>query len=39
MNFHYFPELSWKWGYLGFWVVSVVIAIGLIIFLRRRRWL
>ena len=21
MNFHYFPELSWKYGYLGFWAV------------------
>jgi magnesium transporter len=39
MNFHYFPELAWRWGYLGFWVVSVVIAVSLIMFLRRRNWL
>jgi len=39
MNFHYFPELAWKWSYLGFWVVSIVIAVSLIAFLRRRNWL
>lgn len=39
MNFHYFPELAWKWGYLCFWIVSVVVVISLIAFLRRRNWL
>ena len=39
MNFRYFPEIAWKWGYLGFWAVSIVITISLIAFLRRRGWL
>jgi magnesium transporter len=39
MNFHHFPELAWQYGYLGFWVVSIVIAIALLAFLRRRGWL
>jgi len=39
MNFHYFPELAWKWGYLGFWAVSVTLVISLIVWLRRRNWL
>jgi magnesium transporter len=39
MNFHYFPELTWRWSYLGFWVVSIVVVISLLAFLRRRGWL
>jgi magnesium transporter len=39
MNFHYFPELTWKYGYLAFWVVSIVITVSLLAFLRRRGWL
>ena len=39
MNFHYFPELTWKWSYLAFWIVSIVITISLLAFLRRRNWL
>lgn len=39
MNFHYFPELEWKWSYLAFWVISAVVVISLIAFLRRRNWL
>ncbi|HET6463568.1 MAG TPA: magnesium/cobalt transporter CorA [Candidatus Krumholzibacteria bacterium] len=39
MNFHYFPELAWKYSYLCFWIVSLVVVISLIAFLRRRNWL
>lgn len=39
MNFHNLPELRWHWGYAGFWVVSIIIAGGLIAFLRSRRWI
>jgi magnesium transporter len=39
MNFHYFPELALKWGYFGFWAVSVVVTVLLLAFLRRRGWL
>lgn len=39
MNFHYFPELAWKWGYFGFWAVSLVLVVVLFGFLRRRDWL
>jgi magnesium transporter len=38
MNFHYFPELAWKYGYPAFWVTSLVVSIGLLTFLRRRGW-
>jgi magnesium transporter len=39
MNFHHFPELTWKYGYLAFWAFSVTVVILLLGFLRRRGWL
>ena len=39
MNFHYFPELTWKYGYAAFWVFSVAVVVLLLAFLRRRNWL
>ena len=39
MNFHYFPELTWRWGYALFWLVCAGIAITLLIYFRRKRWL
>lgn len=39
MNFDHLPELRWHWGYAGFWVASIIIAGGLITFLRSRRWI
>jgi magnesium transporter len=38
MNFDVLPELHWAHGYLLFWVVSVVLVIALMWFLRRRGW-
>jgi len=37
MNFHHFPELEWKWGYAGFWVVCALTA--MVTWFRRRGWL
>ena len=39
MNFRYFPEIEWVWGYPMFWGVSIVTALGMVIWFRRRRWL
>jgi len=39
MNFHYFPELTWKYGYIAFWAVSAVVVVLLLGFLRRRSWM
>ena len=39
MNFKHMPELGWKYGYLVCWVVMVVIAIVMVCFFRRRKWL
>ena len=39
MNFHYLPELAWRWGYALFWLVCGTIAAVLLIYFRRKRWL
>ena len=39
MNFQYMPELGWKWGYLGVWVVILLVVMGMLIYFRRKKWL
>jgi magnesium transporter len=39
MNFDHMPELHWRWGYLGAWVIFVLIAAVMLIYFRRKRWL
>lgn len=39
MNFVNIPELGYKYGYFVFWGIIGLIAIGMLIFFRRRRWL
>lgn len=39
MNFRHMPELSWPWGYPMALTLMVMVAVGPILFLRRRGWL
>lgn len=39
MNFDYMPELHWKWGYAGVLGVMTMLALGMIIFFRRKKWI
>jgi magnesium transporter len=39
MNFKYMPELEWRWGYLGVWIVFLVTVAGMLLYFRRKRWL
>jgi magnesium transporter len=39
MNFHYLPELEWRWSYPVFWAVSIAIAGGMLAWFRSRKWL
>ncbi|HBT38796.1 MAG: magnesium/cobalt transporter CorA [Pseudothermotoga sp.] len=39
MNFEYMPELKWKWGYFFVWGVMITIAIGMVIYFRKKKWL
>jgi magnesium transporter len=38
MNFKHMPELDWKWGYPGVWVVFITIATSLYFFFKRKGW-
>jgi magnesium transporter len=39
MNFGFMPELHWRYGYPAFWIACGGIAVGLLVFFRRKRWL
>lgn len=39
MNFQYFPELQWKYGYAAVWVVMLAIAGGMVGYFRYKRWM
>lgn len=39
MNFDDMPELGWRFGYIGFWIFSVVLVTCLLLLLRKKRWL
>ncbi|WP_304638907.1 magnesium/cobalt transporter CorA [Pseudomonas sp.] len=39
MNFEIMPELEWRFGYPAVLAVMLAVAVGLVMFFRRRRWL
>jgi magnesium transporter len=39
MNFAHMPELSSPYGYPITWAVMIIIAIGMLIFFKRRHWI
>ncbi|MHC4166594.1 MAG: magnesium/cobalt transporter CorA [Planctomycetota bacterium] len=39
MNFKYMPELEWRWGYAVALLVMAVIAAGMIVYFRKKKWL
>lgn len=39
MNFKYFPELSLKYGYAAFWVISIIITGFMVLFFKNKKWL
>ena len=38
MNFKYMPELDWKYGYLGAWILMFLICVAVFIYFKRKRW-
>ncbi|MCO6453127.1 MAG: magnesium/cobalt transporter CorA [Caldilineales bacterium] len=38
MNFRFMPEIGWRWGYAFVWVLIVLVAGGLLLYFRRKRW-
>ena len=39
MNFEFMPELHWRYGYPFALGLMLVVGVGLVLYLRRRRWL
>lgn len=39
MNFRHFPEIEWRFGYAAFWLACGVIAVIMLLYFRRKRWL
>ncbi len=38
MNFHYMPELTWKWGYFGTLAIMSILGIGMAIYFKKKDW-
>ena len=39
MNFEYMPELKVRWGYGAVWLVMITIAVIMLFYFRRKKWL
>ena len=39
MNFKYMPELESRWGYPVVIAVSILVALGCLIFFKKKKWL
>ncbi|MCX6271365.1 MAG: magnesium/cobalt transporter CorA [Bacteroidetes bacterium] len=39
MNFRYFPELQWRYGYLYFWILIIVILIIMMFHFKKKKWM
>ncbi|MHC4603224.1 MAG: CorA family divalent cation transporter, partial [Planctomycetota bacterium] len=39
MNFKYMPELEWRWAYLIVWLVMIAVAVIMLFYFRRKKWL
>ena len=38
MNFHYMPELTWKYGYFATLILMVLVAIGMSLWFKKKGW-
>ena len=39
MNFRFMPELEWRWGYFAALSIMMIVAIGIVIFCKKKKWL
>jgi magnesium transporter len=39
MNFKYMPELEWRWGYFMVLGIMTTVALSMVLFFRRKKWL
>lgn len=38
MNFSFMPELNWKYGYLCAWMLMIVLAVGVYVYFKHKKW-
>ncbi len=39
MNFEFMPELKWRWAYFGVWGIILIVAVVMVFFFRKKKWL
>jgi len=39
MNFKFMPELDWRWGYPAVWIIIVAVAVTMLLFFKKKKWL
>jgi magnesium transporter len=39
MNFEHMPELKWRWGYGAVWLVMIAVAVVMLKYFRKKKWL
>jgi magnesium transporter len=39
MNFKFMPELDWRWGYFAVWLIMAAVAVLMIFYFKRKKWL
>lgn len=39
MNFEHMPELAWEYSYYVVWLVIVIVAVSMLVYFQRRKWL
>ena len=39
MNFKFMPELDWRWGYFAVWSIMVAVAVLMIFYFKKKKWL
>lgn len=39
MNFEYMPELGWKYGYFGIMTIMLVLALGMLAYFKKKKWM
>ena len=38
MNFINMPELKWRYGYFGIWLIIMLVFFGMVLYFRKRKW-
>ncbi len=39
MNFENLPELKWTYGYHMFWIFNIIVALSMLIYFKKRKWI